>query len=84
MALKFKEKIKKQKEDSKKLQVEVSELKKKLNKSEALDSIAYADMQDEIDSLKAEKLSLIEQMESIKKEQVSLIEHLEQSKNFSF
>ena len=84
MAAKFKEKIKKQKEELKTQQDEISDLSKKLKKSEALDEIAFAEMQGEIDTLNSEKLSLQSQLETIKKDQVSLIEHLEQSKNFSF
>ena len=84
MATKFKEKIKKGKEECRKLTEEVAELNKQLKKSEALDQVAYAEMQAEIDALKKDKQDKEQEMINIKKEQVSLIEHLEQSKNFSF
>ena len=84
MATKFKEKIKKGKEECKKLQEEITDLNKRLREAESVDKQAYADMQGEIDALTQEKESLVSQLESVKKEQVSLIEHLEQSKNFSF
>ena len=84
MATKFKEKIKKGKEECKRLTEEVAELNKQLKKSEALDQVAYAEMQAEIDALKKDKEDKEQEIIIIKKEQVSLIEHLEQSKNFSF